>query len=245
MGCEPAADAAEAHAAGGTVTTALAFDRDRLLKQLGPFSIERTGPGGAQSAVRLDADGLALTTTRDALGRPDSKKLAVGGAERFAEKLTYDNAGRVRSATMAGATRSYDYDGAGSCGRSAAVGDRCGRRGVRLRRRRQPHDAPLRRRRGETATYGAAVGRLASRGRHRLHVRRRRLPDEARQRHVHLQPRAASCCPRPSAARPPRYVYDALGRRTARQGWRDRATSTAIPPNVFRVTAWRRRRPAC
>ena len=100
-------------AAGGTVTTPLSFDRDRMLKQLGAFAIERTGPGGAQSAVRYAGDGMAVTTTRDTLARLNAKKLAVGGADRFGETVGYDNAGRVRSTTMAGATRFYEYDARG------------------------------------------------------------------------------------------------------------------------------------
>ena len=84
-----------------------------MLKQLGAFAIERTGPGGAQSAVRYAGDGMAVTTTRDTLARLNAKKLAVGGADRFGETVGYDNAGRVRSTTMAGATRFYEYDARG------------------------------------------------------------------------------------------------------------------------------------
>ena len=107
-------------AAGATVTTQLAFDRDRMLKQLGPFSVERGGPGGAQSAVRLSGGGMDLTTTRDSLARLDAKRLAVAGAERFGETLTYDRAGRVRSTAMAGTTRFYEYDARGQLRRVRA-----------------------------------------------------------------------------------------------------------------------------
>ena len=73
------------------ITRALEFDGDRLATKTGPFSIERTGPGGAVSKI---TDGkLSLTYAYDANGRPATRTLSVGGTERFFQKLSFDNRG--------------------------------------------------------------------------------------------------------------------------------------------------------
>ena len=219
-------------AAGVSVTTALAFDRDRMLKQLGPFSFERTGPGGAQSAVRLAADGLALTTTHDTLARLDGKKLAVGGAERSAETLTYDNAGRVRSTTMAGATRFYEYDARGQLRKvrsGSATGAVVEEYGYDAdgNRTSAAYDGAA----AETADLRRAVRAPRLPRRHRLHVRRGRLPDEARQRQLHLLARGrAPVRDRRRQDSSRTTTTPSAGAPRATRVARPSATCTAIPP---------------
>ena len=98
------------------ITRALEFDDDRLETKTGPFSIERKGPSGAVSKI---TDGkLALSYDYDANGRPATRTLAVGGTERFFQKLTFDNRGLAsgreeRVGGGAADTLAYSYDGSG------------------------------------------------------------------------------------------------------------------------------------
>jgi len=98
-----------------TITRSLEFDADRLATKVGPFSIERQGPGGAVSKI---TDGkLTLSYAYDGNGRPATRTFSVGGTERFYQKLTFGNAGRAdaREERVDGAADAltYTYDGAG------------------------------------------------------------------------------------------------------------------------------------
>jgi RHS repeat-associated protein len=222
-------------AAGSTVTTALAFDRDRMLKQLGPFAIERLAPGGAQSAVRFAADQLTVTTTRDALARLATKKLAVGGADRFAETLTYDNAGRVRSA----AARFYEYDARGQLLRvrsgsaTGAVVEEY-RYDADGNRTGAAYDGGA----FEVAAYGAQSGRLASRD----GVAYTFDADgflSRRGNDTFTYARGGELLSATVGGRTITYDYDALGRRTARHdGAAVERYLHGDPANPLRITAW-------
>ncbi len=101
---------------GDTVTTAFEYDGDSLPRRVGPFVVERAGPGGAASAVR-DGSVLTQTWTYDALGRPDVRTQTVGGRVAYKLDLAYDAGGRVvgREETVDGVKRvhayAYDPDG--------------------------------------------------------------------------------------------------------------------------------------
>jgi RHS repeat-associated protein len=226
-------------AAGGTVTTPLAFDRDRMLKQLGAFAIERAGPGGAQSAVRYAGDGLAVTTTRDSLARLTAKRLAVGGAERFAETLAYDNAGRVRSTAMAGATRFYEYDLRGQL-RKVHAGSATGQVVEEYsydtdgNRTGAAYDGGA----SEAATYGPESGRLTKRAGLDYTFDAdgfltKRGPD------TFAYSRGGDLLSATVGGKTVTYDYDALGRRTARhEGAATERYLHGDPENPLRITAW-------
>jgi RHS repeat-associated protein len=99
-----------------SITRAVAFDKDRLATKSGPFTIERKGPGGAVS--KISDDKLSLSYEYDANGRPVGRTLKVGTAERFYQKLTFNNvglAGAREERVDGGApdTLTYGYDGVG------------------------------------------------------------------------------------------------------------------------------------
>jgi RHS repeat-associated protein len=226
-------------AAGGTVTTPLAFDRDRMVKQLGAFAIERTGPGGAQSAVRYAGDGMALTTTRDTLARLNAKKLAVGGADRFGETVAYDNAGRVRSTTLAGATRFYEYDARGEL-RKVHVGSATGQVVEEYsydadgNRTGAAYDGDP----AEAAEYGPGTGRLTKRAGLDYTFDAdgfltKRGPD------TFAYDRGGDLLSATVGGKTVTYDYDALGRRTARhEGGATERYLHGDPDNPLRITAW-------
>ncbi|HKP21479.1 MAG TPA: RHS repeat-associated core domain-containing protein, partial [Thermoleophilaceae bacterium] len=207
--------------------------------QLGGFAIERTGPGGAQSAVRYAADGMAVTTTRDTLARLSAKRLAVGGAERFAETLAYDNAGRVRSTQMAGATRFYEYDARGEL-RKVRAGSATGQvveeysydaDGNRIGAAYAGEPA-------EAATYGPGSGRLTRRAALDYTFDAdgfltKRGPD------TFSYSRGGDLLSATVGGKTVTYDYDALGRRTARhEGGATERYLHGDPANPLRITAW-------
>ena len=226
-------------AAGTTVTTPLVFDRDRMLKQLGAFTIDRLGPGGAQSAVRLAADQLSLTTSRDALARLDAKRLAVGGAERFAETLAYDKAGRVRSTAMASVTRFYEYDARGQL-RRVRAGSATGQVVEEYsydadgNRTGAAYDGGA----TQAAVYGSQSGRLASRaGLDYTFDADGFLAKRGGDTFAYA--RGGELLSATVDGNAITYDYDALGRRTARhEGAATERYLHGDPANPLRITAW-------
>ena len=162
-----------------TRETAFAYDDDGLATTDGPLTLTRGGTGQASALT----DGtLHGTYGHDGVGRLTTRTLDGRRGHALRPRLTYDSRGRVatRKETIAGTatTLTYGYDDTGEL--TSGVG----RRGLRLRRRRQPHHAggDLRRRRP------ADVAR-----RHELRLRRRRLPRPPRRRRVHATRRPATC----------------------------------------------------
>ena len=98
-----------------TVSTALTWDGDRLLTGAGPFTITRTGPGGAPT--RVDDGTFRLDVGYDSLARADDRSVTIAGSAVYALTLDHDAAGRVthRHETLAGVshdfTYAYDADG--------------------------------------------------------------------------------------------------------------------------------------
>ncbi len=75
------------------VDTALVRDQDGLVVGIGPFLLERAGPGGVVSRV---SDGsLSLTVEHDPLARPTRQTLAVAGKTAFDLQWAFDAAGRI------------------------------------------------------------------------------------------------------------------------------------------------------
>lgn len=92
-----------------TVTTNYVRDDDGFVTGLGPFTLTRSGPGGAATAI---TDGTATTTlTYDALGRVASRALTVGGVGKYSAVYTFDAVGRVtrKVETVAGVPATFDY----------------------------------------------------------------------------------------------------------------------------------------
>ena len=226
-------------AAGGTVNTPLAFDRDRLLTQLGSFAIDHLGAGGTQSAVRFAADGLSVATTRDALARLATKKLTVGGAERFAETLTYDKTGRVASSSAAGATRFYEYDARGQLRRvrsGSATGPVVEEYGYDTDGNRT--SAAYNGGAAQDATYGSQSGRLATRGGIDYTFDADGFLAQ-RGNDTFSYARGGELLSATVGGTTVTYDYDALERRTARhQGAATEHYLYGDPANPLRLTAW-------
>ncbi|QSQ25905.1 hypothetical protein JY651_13655 [Pyxidicoccus parkwayensis] len=90
-------------------TTAFAYDLDDLRTQEGPFTFTR---GGARGEVtRIEDAALRIDTIFDAVGRPATRTLTVGGAAVYREQLTFDDADRVtrRIETFGAAASQLDY----------------------------------------------------------------------------------------------------------------------------------------
>lgn len=90
----------------------LAYDRDGLLTNAGPFRLERANAGGAISGI---TDGtLSLSLTHNSQSRLTRRVYSVAGQTRFSFFLDYDNAGRVVSKTETNGTvrrdETYAYD---------------------------------------------------------------------------------------------------------------------------------------
>jgi RHS repeat-associated protein len=91
------------------ITTTMSWDPDGLLTGIGPFTIDRNGPGGAPSGIR---DGsLSRSLTYDALARLSSYTDTVSGQQPYSERIVYDNRGRIaqKMETEVGTTHTYAY----------------------------------------------------------------------------------------------------------------------------------------
>ena len=91
------------------VNTALTRNQDGLLTGYGPFTIQRGGPDGAQSAI---GDGsLDLALAYDDLAQPSGRTFTVKGSQRYQVQLTYDNVGLLtqKVETIAGTSHTYTY----------------------------------------------------------------------------------------------------------------------------------------
>jgi len=92
-----------------SVVTPVTRDRDGLVSGFGPFTLMRSGPGGALSQI---TDGTVNTTYGyDTLARLLTRTHQVAGQASYAMQLSYDNSGRMTSKveTVGSATRAYDY----------------------------------------------------------------------------------------------------------------------------------------
>jgi RHS repeat-associated protein len=92
-----------------TVTTGYTHDGDGLTTGYGPFTLDRFGPGGAPTSI---GDGtLALGLTYNGFAEVASRTFTVGGTERYKAELTRDAAGRLASKkeTIGGTSHTYDY----------------------------------------------------------------------------------------------------------------------------------------
>jgi RHS repeat-associated protein len=101
--------------AADMVTTALAWDADRLIAGVEPFTITRDGPGGAPT--RIDDGTFRLDLSYDSLARAVERTVTIGGTTVDDLVIAYDAAGRIaqRSETFGGTTHTstyaYDLDG--------------------------------------------------------------------------------------------------------------------------------------
>ena len=213
------------------VTLAYTRDADGLPTAVGPFTHERNGPDHSLSAI---TDGTGRTEEDvDDLADLDTRRLTVGGAEKYRLELTTDATGRVtgrREVDPEGGDHSYAYT-------HNALGEltEVRRDGTLVESYAYDVDGD---RTSQGATYDAA-GRLTSRNGIELHVRRRRLPRRRAARTRSPTPAAASCARPRSAA--PRSPTPTTGWGAWSRGSRaatPRATSTAIPT---RRTGCRRR----
>lgn len=99
----------------GGQATALTYDNDGRLTGDGPFTLDRSGPGGLTSSITDST--MTQTLDYDTENHPTGRTMSVNGTAVFGTTQTYDNAGRVatRTETSAGGTTtftySYDADG--------------------------------------------------------------------------------------------------------------------------------------
>jgi RHS repeat-associated protein len=91
------------------VWTTLARDNDGLLTRYGPFTITRSGPAGAPSA--LTDNTLNISYTYDSAGRLWTRTHMVAAVPVYQIQLGYDNVGRIaqKIETVAGAAHTFDY----------------------------------------------------------------------------------------------------------------------------------------
>jgi RHS repeat-associated protein len=91
------------------VWTTLGRDNDGLLTRYGPFTITRSGPAGAPSA--LTDNTLNVSYTYDSFGRLFTRTHTVAAIPVYAIQLGYDNVGRIaqKIETISSATHTFDY----------------------------------------------------------------------------------------------------------------------------------------
>ncbi|MDP2673555.1 MAG: RHS repeat-associated core domain-containing protein [Dehalococcoidia bacterium] len=92
-----------------TLQHLLTRDTDGLVTDIGPFTITRSGPGGAPAAI---SDGTStLTLGYDSLARTASRDHVANGQQAYNIQLTYDNVGRVlqKVETVGGTPHTYAY----------------------------------------------------------------------------------------------------------------------------------------
>jgi RHS repeat-associated protein len=105
----------KATAGAASATTTIARNSDGRITEEGPFTLTRSGPQGAITAI---AGGpLQTTQTWDALGRLQSRTEKVNGTQAYQMVLTRDAAGRLtQKVETVGATShtyTYEYDADG------------------------------------------------------------------------------------------------------------------------------------
>ena len=218
--------AREAHERRRRASTAVARDDDGLVTGFGPFTFERTGPGGVVSADRRRR------------ARADARPTTAAGASARARSPS--RASRLRRGAHARRRRADHAQGRDRRRRGddlrlrlrrrrpAAEVDRDGvpverytydangnRTSRRLGRRARPRRSPTTARTGSTTRGGVDV-----------RLRRRRLPGAARHATRSPTARAASCWSATVGATTVTYAYDGLGRRVARTQGGD---TTAVP----------------
>jgi RHS repeat-associated protein len=225
---------------GTTITAPMTFDRDRMLKKLGLWTLERSGPGGAQSAVAYSTDKFRLETPRDTLARLKSTAVKFNGVARYSEALTYDRAGRVRSSDETGVgKRFYVYDAPGQL--TEVRSDTAA--GALLEKYAYDDDgnrtsAKYGAAAAQAATYGAATGDLATRAGAAYQFDadgflKKRGGD------TFSYARDGELLSASVGGVGVTYDYDALGRRTARhQGATVERYFYGDPANPLRITAW-------
>jgi RHS repeat-associated protein len=91
------------------VWTTLARDNDGLLTGYGPFTITRTGPAGAPSA--LTDNTLNISYTYDSSGRLYTRTHTVAAIPVYQFQLGYDNVGCIaqKIETVSGTAHTFDY----------------------------------------------------------------------------------------------------------------------------------------
>lgn len=97
------------------ITTSLTRDNEGLLTGYGPFTIGRSGPGGAQSSI---GDGtFNLSLSYDSLAQRTQRNFTVNGQAIYKSQLNYDQAGNIAQQieTVSGVahTLTYTYDADG------------------------------------------------------------------------------------------------------------------------------------
>ncbi len=91
------------------VWTTFSRDNDGLLTRYGPFTITRSGPAGAPSALTDNV--LNIGYTYDTFGRLYTRTHTVAANLVYAIQLGYDNVGRIaqKIETVSGAAHTFDY----------------------------------------------------------------------------------------------------------------------------------------
>ena len=224
---------------GAEFADAMEFDTDQLPTKRGPFTFTRGGPGGAIDTI--NGGPLSVGIQYDGLARIKSRTVKAVGADLFAQTYAYDAASRITSIgdTPKGGTaktRSYEYDGRGQLRRvkeGASVveeyvydadGNRTSAKVGSGAAEASTFDAggQLKTRGGVAYTFDAD-GFMTKRG-----------------NDVFTWSRDGQLLTATVGGVTATYVYDALGRRTARTS--DGNTQTYLygdPAQPFRVTAWK------
>jgi RHS repeat-associated protein len=91
------------------VWTTLGRDADGLLTRYGPFTMTRSGPAGAPSA--LTDNTLNVSYTYDSFGRLYTRTHTLAGQTVYAIQFGYDNVGRIvqKIETVSGTAHTFDY----------------------------------------------------------------------------------------------------------------------------------------
>ncbi len=92
------------------VNATITRDNDGLVTGVGPFTFNRSGPGGTVSAV--SAANLSSARSHDALGRMNGRTHTVNSSQVYDTDYSYDTAGRLVTRTEAvvgEAARTFDY----------------------------------------------------------------------------------------------------------------------------------------
>ena len=92
------------------VWTTVGQDNDGLLTRYGPFTITRSGPAGAPSA--LTDNTLNISYTYDSSGRLWTRTHTVNSVPVYQITLGYDNVGRIaqKIETVSGTAHTFDYE---------------------------------------------------------------------------------------------------------------------------------------
>jgi RHS repeat-associated protein len=221
-----------------TLETAIDRDDDGLATAIGPFALQRLGPGASVSTIS-DAQ-LQLNYGRDSIARLTSRAQQVSGQHPFAISIDRDAAGRVtrREETLAGTQTIYDYtyDAAGQLVRVVHDGTVVERYAYDLngnRTARQLGNDAV-----EPLTYDAQQ-RLATRGETTYTFDADGFLKTRDDDHFDYSPRG-ELLEATVGATTVTYAYDGLGRRTSRTV--ADATTTYLygdPSAPFRVSAVR------